>query len=106
MGENATSPIPYGINVNPFILEKGDVIEIILNNADTGKHPFHLHGHNFQVVSRSDEMAGPFVQEANDTLPAIPMMRDVILVRPLGNLRIRFVADNPGVWLFHCHIEW
>jgi iron transport multicopper oxidase len=78
----------------------------VLNNADTGKHPFHLHGHNFQVVSRSDENAGAFVAEANDTLPAIPMMRDVILVRPLGNLRIRFVADNPGIWLFHCHIEW
>lgn len=34
------------------------------------------------------------------------MKRDTILVRPNGNLVLRFRADNPGVWLFHCHIEW
>jgi iron transport multicopper oxidase len=34
------------------------------------------------------------------------MRRDTILVRPNGNIVLRFRADNPGVWLFHCHIEW
>ena len=34
------------------------------------------------------------------------MRRDTVLVRPNGNLVLRFRADNPGVWLFHCHIEW
>lgn len=28
------------------------------------------------------------------------------MVRPNGNMVLRFRADNPGVWLFHCHIEW
>ena len=28
------------------------------------------------------------------------------MVRPNGNMVLRFKADNPGVWLFHCHIEW
>jgi iron transport multicopper oxidase len=28
------------------------------------------------------------------------------MVHPNGNLVLRFKADNPGVWLFHCHIEW
>lgn len=28
------------------------------------------------------------------------------MVNPLGNIVLRFVADNPGIWLFHCHIEW
>lgn len=34
------------------------------------------------------------------------MRRDTILVKPNGNLVLRFRSDNPGVWLFHCHIEW
>ena len=34
------------------------------------------------------------------------MRRDTIVVRPNGNLVLRFKSDNPGVWLFHCHIEW
>ncbi|KFY24514.1 hypothetical protein V491_02129 [Pseudogymnoascus sp. VKM F-3775] len=29
-----------------------------------------------------------------------------MMVRPNGNMVLRFRADNPGVWLFHCHIEW
>jgi len=34
------------------------------------------------------------------------MRRDTVLVRPDGHIVLRFRADNPGVWLFHCHIEW
>lgn len=34
------------------------------------------------------------------------MRRDTILVRPNGYIVLRFRSDNPGVWLFHCHIEW
>ncbi|SSD62004.1 uncharacterized protein SCODWIG_03765 [Saccharomycodes ludwigii] len=34
------------------------------------------------------------------------MIRDTFYIRPLSSFVIRFVADNPGVWFFHCHIEW
>ena len=68
------------------------------------RHPFHLHGHAFQVVSRSEEEAGTYIDGGD--MPATPMRRDTVLVRPNGNLALRFKADNPGVWLFHCHIEW
>lgn len=34
------------------------------------------------------------------------MRRDTVLVRPNGHTVLRFRSDNPGVWLFHCHIEW
>jgi iron transport multicopper oxidase len=34
------------------------------------------------------------------------MRRDTFAVHPNGNIVLRFKADNPGVWLFHCHIEW
>ena len=106
--EFATNPLVYGVNSNSFVLNHMDVVEIILNNNDPGKHPFHLHGHNFQLVHRSEDDAGAFdsssVPEAN--MPEVPMKRDVVLAPPNGNIVIRFRADNPGIWLFHCHLEW
>jgi iron transport multicopper oxidase len=38
--------------------------------------------------------------------PPVPMRRDTVLVYGNAYAVIRFVADNPGVTLFHCHIEW
>jgi len=38
------------------------------------------------------------------TFPENPMRRDVIQVKPGGFVILRFRADNPGIWLFHCHI--
>lgn len=105
-GEFATSLSTYGSATNAYILEKGDVVELILNNQDTGKHPFHLHGHNFQTVIREDDDWGDYQPSNHSALPAVPMRRDVLMARPTSNFVIRFVADNPGVWLFHCHIEW
>lgn len=34
------------------------------------------------------------------------MRRDVLVLNPNGYMVLRFKADNPGVWFFHCHIEW
>ena len=105
--EYATNSTVYGEYTNSFVLNHLDVVEIVLNNDDTGTHPFHLHGHNFQAVWRSDENAGFFdPTAANVTYPETPMRRDTFVVRPQGNTVIRFRADNPGVWLYHCHIEW
>ncbi|PVI00038.1 Ferroxidase [Periconia macrospinosa] len=107
-GDNATNPVIYGSNTNQFVLAHNQVVEIILNNDDPGKHPFHLHGHAFQVVHRSEESAGFYNAEtsASEVLPPTPMRRDTVLVHPNGNIVLRFRSDNPGVWLFHCHLEW
>ncbi|RKP12581.1 Cupredoxin [Piptocephalis cylindrospora] len=40
---------PPGENV--YLLEKDEIVEIVLNNLIPGTHPFHLHGHDFQVIS-------------------------------------------------------
>ena len=45
---------------------------------------------------RSQEEAGAYV--ANETFPAIPMRRDTFMVHPLGNIVLRFRADNPGTF--------
>ena len=94
----ASNPFVYGSSTNSFVLEKNHVVEIIVNNADTGKHPFHLHGHNFQAVVRSEENAGFYV--GNETFPKVPMRRDTFMVRPQGNIVLRFRADNPDKYKF------
>lgn len=107
-GELANDPAVYGSATNSFVLERGEVVQIVVNNLDSGRHPFHLHGHHFQAAYRSDEEAGT-LEEAGTTeadFTAIPMRRDTVVLYPEGHIVLRFRADNPGVWLFHCHIEW
>ncbi|SPO06103.1 related to ferrooxidoreductase Fet3 [Cephalotrichum gorgonifer] len=103
---NATDPRVYGTYTIPHTLSRNQVVEIVLNNDDDGKHPFHLHGHNFQVIHRSEADAGHYSSSDVAPLPAVPMRRDTLVVEGNGNFVIRFRSDNPGVWLFHCHIEW
>ncbi|KAJ9145434.1 WSC domain-containing protein [Pleurostoma richardsiae] len=98
-----TNPSIYGTNTNPFVLPYGAVVELDINNHDDRGHPFHLHGHNFQVIWRSDGGANFPGLFAN---PAVPMRRDTVVIYAQGSATIRFVADNPGIQLFHCHSEW
>lgn len=110
-GNQSTDPRVYGSNTNAFVLEKDEIIEIVLNNFDTGTHPFHLHGHVFQVIERDvaredDETPLVYDPTGNYSYPKYPMKRDTLYVRPQSNFVVRFKADNPGVWFFHCHIEW
>ena len=92
----------YGINSNAIVLPYGAVVELLLQNHDSNAHPFHLHGHNFQVVARDP---GGSLFPINPP-PGPPMRRDTVQMMGDGSVTIRFVADNPGINLFHCHIEW
>lgn len=94
-GELATNPTIYGKDSPAYVLGYGEIIDIVLNNDDTGRHPFHLHGHVFQVIHRSEEDAGHF-NASGVTFPSVPMKRDTLVVQPSGNFVIRFKADNPG----------
>ncbi|KKA26904.1 hypothetical protein TD95_002122 [Thielaviopsis punctulata] len=107
----------YGKYTHPVVLQRNQVVQITLNNADSGSHPFHLHGHNFQVITRAPSfgpdynsfLAGdPVAYNASNhsAFPTYPPRRDTILLPPQGYVVLRFVADNPGVWIFHCHIDW
>lgn len=120
-GKLATDPRIYGDNVNAHVLKKGEIVEVVVNNYDSGKHPFHLHGHNFQIVQKSPAYHedGNYPEEDQDYVtvpynesaplmpfPHRPALRDTAVLAPNGHLVIRFKADNPGVWLFHCHVDW
>lgn len=101
----------YGPNAHPYVVEEDEIVQIVLNNQDTGKHPFHLHGHIFEVYERGPDYGDEDVPVAyNASLPYTPrdtpMFRDVLYVRPQSYFVIKFKANNPGIWFFHCHIEW
>lgn len=123
-GLAANDPRTYEINTNPFVLQKWDIVDIVLNNDDKGLHPFHIHGHAFQVIVRSPKNFGHYNASNPPVLPAVPLRRDTAYVESLGHLVLRFRADNPGIskdpfflpltncrmtigaWFLHCHMEW
>lgn len=72
----------------------GDRVRVRLINAGSATfHPMHLHGHQFRVVSTDGNPVPLAAQLTRNTLPVLPG----------ETYDIEFVADNPGLWLFHCH---
>lgn len=82
------------------VLPHNAVVELVIHNKHMRKHPLHLHGHTFQIVSRSK---GSHLTPID---PQVPPRRDTVIIESSETMTIRFRADNPGVWLFHCHMEW
>ena len=83
-----------GDGITPFVLPFNRTVDVFLNNTDGGGHPVHLHGHSFWIMKTSQYDSGHAVR------------RDIVTVPPQGWAIIRFVSNNPGVWLMHCHIDW
>ncbi|KAK4145141.1 laccase [Dichotomopilus funicola] len=77
-------------------------------------HPMHLHGHDFLVLGRSPDVPPGsnqrFTFDPTVDLPRLrgsnPVRRDVTILPAGGWLLLAFKSDNPGAWLFHCHIAW
>ncbi|XP_075100657.1 L-ascorbate oxidase-like isoform X2 [Nicotiana tabacum] len=98
----------YGNGV--YMLKFNTTIDIILQNANilaenvSEIHPWHFHGHSFWVLGYGD---GNFTTEDAETTLNLnnPPLRNTVVVFPYGWTALRFSADNPGVWAFHCHIE-
>ena len=88
-------------------LQKDQVVEIVLQNARALNgvaefHPWHIHGHSFWVVGSGDGIYDPSL--VNTYNLENPLLRDTVDLWPLQWTALRFVADSPGTWLFHCHI--
>ncbi|KAF5747377.1 hypothetical protein HS088_TW05G00098 [Tripterygium wilfordii] len=93
-----------------YRLKFNSTVDIILQNANTmvvnnsETHPWHLHGHDFWVLGYGE---GKF-DINNDPKKynlVNPIMKNTVPLHPYGWTALRFIADNPGVWAFHCHIE-
>lgn len=74
-GDDAVDPAVYGTYAHPFVLKNDEIVQLVVNNLDSGRHPFHLHGYHFQVVYRSEEEAGTWDDAgvAEDKLAKTPM---------------------------------
>ncbi|KAH8896981.1 hypothetical protein GQ53DRAFT_890616 [Thozetella sp. PMI_491] len=105
-GKEALNPVVYGVNSIPFVIKNNDIVEIIINNYDNGNHPWHLHGHTFQVIHRNKPGGGYYKGQALKADSDRPLRRDTVTVYANSYIALRFKADNPGVHLMHCHIEW
>uniref|UniRef100_A0A0D9VT09 Laccase n=1 Tax=Leersia perrieri TaxID=77586 RepID=A0A0D9VT09_9ORYZ len=85
----------------------GAVVQIVFQ--DTGifaaeEHPMHIHGYHFYVLATGFGNYDP-VRDAHRLNLVDPPSRNTIGVPVGGWAVVRFVADNPGVWLVHCHID-
>ncbi|KAL3518008.1 hypothetical protein ACH5RR_020597 [Cinchona calisaya] len=90
-----------------YKLKFGSNVQIVLQDTgifSTEDHPIHLHGYHFFVVGQGFGNFNPQTDTAKFNL-VDPPVRNTIDVPVGGWAVIRFVADNPGVWLFHCHID-
>ncbi|CAO3679408.1 unnamed protein product [Umbelopsis ramanniana] len=101
----ANNSAVYGPQGNGLIAPHLKNIQLVVNNMDAGLHPFHLHGHVFQIVARGDGIFNESVNIINET-QLNPVRRDTVHIPANSFAVIRFRADNPAVWFFHCHIEW
>ncbi|CAI0429045.1 unnamed protein product [Linum tenue] len=93
-----------------YRLKFGSTVDLILQNGNTmvpnnsETHPWHLHGHDFWVLGYGEGEFDPKRDPKGYNL-VDPIMKNTVPVHPYGWTALRFKADNPGVWMFHCHIE-
>jgi FtsP/CotA-like multicopper oxidase with cupredoxin domain len=78
---------PYDQTV-PLIVRQGQRATLTFTNETMMWHPVHLHGHTFQVI-KTDGSPGP--------------RKDTVIVKPMQSVAVKLVADNPGIWMLHCH---
>ncbi|KAI1859035.1 hypothetical protein JX265_010512 [Neoarthrinium moseri] len=87
-----------------FVDEKDVWTYWVIQNLRIVPHPMHLHGHDFLILGHG---SGTFNTGLSSSLQwDNPGRRDVTMLPGNGWLVVAFRADNPGNWLFHCHIAW
>ncbi|POS76161.1 multicopper oxidase [Diaporthe helianthi] len=98
--------------------------QVVINSLDAMEHPFHMHGHSVQVVGwgpgRFDPSSFSYFPSSlasSSSPPPVtgttttwnlenPLRRDTFTVPAESHVVIRFRADNPGIWVLHCHVAW
>jgi len=75
-----------------YVVRQGDVVVMRIDNHSGELHPMHLHGHHAVVIARNGVPA-----------TGSPWWMDSLDVLNNQTFDIAFVANNPGIWLDHCH---
>ncbi|XP_022755701.1 laccase-17-like [Durio zibethinus] len=89
------------------VLPFNATVELVMQDTSilgAESHPLHLHGFNFFVVGQGFGNFDPKKDPAKFNL-VDPIERNTVGVPSGGWVAIRFLADNPGVWFMHCHLE-
>lgn len=81
-----------GDDVPMFLVAEGDVVRVSISNSSGEVHPMHLHGHHMLVLSRDGKAA-----------TGSPWWVDSLDVAHGETYEVAFLADNPGIWMDHCH---
>jgi FtsP/CotA-like multicopper oxidase with cupredoxin domain len=79
--------------ITPIHVRLGDMVRLHIVNHTQGSHPIHIHGHIFSVLAKNGQ-----------PISGSPVHLDAILVGPGETWDVGFLADNPGIWMLHCHI--
>jgi len=77
---------------DPILVRTNRRYRLIFDNQSDDNHPVHLHRHSFELVN----IAGK---------PTAGIMKDVVAVPSRKQVEVEFVANNPGLSLFHCHMQ-
>lgn len=88
----AFNGVAHRMDTPMFRTDLGRTVHLEMTNRSIFPHAIHLHGHHFEVLARSGTMNRP-----GD-------VRDTVMVGADETIEIAFVADNPGVWMVHCHM--
>lgn len=75
-----------------YVVERGDLVKFTIVNRTRVDHPMHLHGHHMLVLSRNGRRAR-----------GSPWWVDTLNVEPGETYETALRADNPGLWMDHCH---
>ncbi|MBB3114028.1 FtsP/CotA-like multicopper oxidase with cupredoxin domain [Paenibacillus phyllosphaerae] len=78
--------------IPPIVVKEGQRVKLTIINEGGGDHPFHLHGHIFQVLSRNGQ-----------PLSGSPVFLDTLATQEGETYEVYVKADNPGLWMMHCH---
>ncbi|CAN6441944.1 unnamed protein product [Victoria cruziana] len=95
----------YGTRV--LVVKYNSSVELVLQGTKLLKgdyHPTHLHGYQFYAVGQGFGNFDPVNDPLKYNLVDPPKLNTINV--PFGGwAALRFRADNPGVWLLHCHLE-
>jgi FtsP/CotA-like multicopper oxidase with cupredoxin domain len=71
-------------------LRQGRRYRLKMRNESDDIHPIHLHRHSFELTKFAGKKTSG-------------VMKDVVMVGGYQEVEVDFVADHPGLTLFHCH---
>jgi FtsP/CotA-like multicopper oxidase with cupredoxin domain len=75
-----------------FVLTQGTRYRLVFRNRTDDAHPLHLHRHQLELVEVNGKQSAGII-------------KDTVVVPYYGRAIVDFIADQPGLSLFHCHIQ-